>query len=81
MRITPLEIRKQEFTKGFRGFEVEEVQSFLQTVSSQWEEALADQRRLESRVRELEAKLQHYTNVEEALQEACAPPAKAPVAP
>ena len=70
MRLTPLDIRKQEFTRGFRGFEPEEVYAFLQMVSRQWEEILDDQRRTEQRVRELEAKLVHYERVEEALQEA-----------
>lgn len=70
MRLTPLDIRKQEFTRGFRGYEAEEVQAFLQMVSSQWEDLLDDQRRQEERLREMEAKLVHYEKVEEALQEA-----------
>lgn len=70
MRLSSLDIRKQEFTRGFRGYEQEEVQAFLQMMSNQWQEMLDDHRRLEDRVRELEGKLIHYEKVEEALQEA-----------
>lgn len=70
MRLTPLDIRKQEFTRSFRGYEPEEVQAFLQMVSSQWEDLLDEQRHLEDRLRQMEAKLAHYEKVEEALQEA-----------
>lgn len=70
MRLTPLDIRKQEFSRGIRGYEADEVDAFLQMVSEQWEELLDDVRRKGEEVRDLEAKLQHYEKVEEALQEA-----------
>lgn len=70
MRLTPLDIRKQEFTRGFRGYDPEEVQAFLQMVSGQWDEILDDSRRKDEKIRDLENKLVHYEKVEEALQEA-----------
>ncbi|MEX2401256.1 MAG: DivIVA domain-containing protein [Rhodothermales bacterium] len=70
MRLTPLDIRKQEFLRGFRGFDAEEVNAFLQMVANQWEELQDENRRREERIRELENKLTHYERVEEALQEA-----------
>lgn len=70
MRLTPLDIRKQEFTRGFRGYDPEEVQAFLQMVSSQWDEILDESRRKDEKIRELENKMTHYEKVEEALQEA-----------
>lgn len=70
MRLTPLDIKKQEFTRGFRGFDAEEVQAFLQMLSNQWEDMLAENRRLEQRILEMESKLRHYERIEEALQEA-----------
>ena len=70
MKLTPLDIRKQEFSARVRGIDREEVQAFLQMVASQWEELQEEQRRLEEKVRDLDSKLQHYRNVEEALQEA-----------
>jgi cell division initiation protein len=70
MRVSPLDIRKQEFTKTFRGYEIEEVNAFLQMVAREFEESRDDQRRLEEQIRGLEEKLRHYERVEEALQEA-----------
>lgn len=70
MRLTPLDIRKQEFSRGLRGYEADEVDAFLQMVSEQWEELLDEVRRKSEEIRDLEAKLVHYEKVEEALQEA-----------
>lgn len=70
MKLTPLDIRKHEFARGFRGYDPEEVRAFLDMLSRQWEEALDELRHAESRVREIEAKIEHYERVEEALQEA-----------
>lgn len=70
MKLTPLDIRKQEFSRGFRGFDAEEVHAFLQMVADQWQEILDEKARLEERLREQEMKLQHYMKVEEALEQA-----------
>lgn len=70
MKLSPLDIRKQDFTRRLRGYDPEEVQAFLHTLSAQWDSVLEDTRRQEERVRDLENKLRHYERVEEALQEA-----------
>lgn len=70
MRLTPLDIRKQEFTRGLRGYDAEEVLAFLQMLSSQWEDLLDESRRKDEKIRDLENKMAHYEKVEEALQEA-----------
>lgn len=70
MRLTPLDIRKQEFTRGLRGYDAEEVLAFLQMLSSQWEDLLDESRRKDEKIRDLENKMVHYEKVEEALQEA-----------
>lgn len=70
MRVSPLDIRKQEFSRGFRGYEMEEVQAFLQMLSQEWEQMRDEQRRLEEQLRGMEDKIRHYERVEEALQEA-----------
>lgn len=70
MKLTALDIRKQEFNRTFRGFDTEEVEAFLQMVSTQWQEMMDEVRRLEEKVREQEFKLDHYMKVEEALEEA-----------
>lgn len=70
MRVSPLDIRKQEFTRAFRGYETEEVNAFLQMIAREFEEARDEHRRLEDQLRGLEDKIRHYERVEEALQEA-----------
>ncbi len=69
MRLSPLDIKKQEFTRTLRGYDQDEVQAFLDMLAGQWEALLAEQRRTEVQVGELKAKMEHYEKVEEALQE------------
>ncbi|MBX2820538.1 MAG: DivIVA domain-containing protein [Rhodothermaceae bacterium] len=70
MKLTPLDIKKQEFTRAFRGVDPQEVQSFLQMVADQWSSLLDENARMEQKVRDLDSKLEHYRKIEEALQEA-----------
>ena len=70
MKLTPLDIRKHDFATKMRGYDPDEVQAFLNTISQQWEEVLDEKRRAEDRVREIENKISHYEKVEMALQEA-----------
>ena len=70
MNLTPLDIRRKEFDKGFRGYDPTEVDLFLKQVAQQLEEFQEDVRRAEERARDAEAKLVHYEKVELALQEA-----------
>jgi len=70
MKLSPLDIKKQEFARTLRGIDADEVQAFLDMLAGQWEDMLAQQRRTEDRVHELKAKMEHYERVEEALQEA-----------
>ncbi len=70
MKLTPLDIKKQEFTRTFRGIDPQEVQGFLDMVADQWGSLLDENRRLEQNIRDMDAKLIHYRKIEEALQEA-----------
>ena len=70
MDLTPADIRNHEFGRAFRGFRPEEVQEFLQQVAVQYQRQRHEHEQLEARVRDLEAKVAHYRQVEEALQEA-----------
>jgi cell division initiation protein len=70
MKLSALDIRKQEFTRVVRGYDKEEVDAFLQLAANQWQELVDDLRREEEKVKELNIKLEHYQKVEEALEEA-----------
>ena len=70
MTLTPLDVRRKEFDKAFRGYDPTEVDLFLKQVADQLEDLQEEVRRTEERTREAEAKLVHYEKVELALQEA-----------
>lgn len=68
MRITPLDIRKQEFRKTMRGLDSEEVYAFLSTVADEYEAVLSDNKNLRERIVELEERLKEYKNIEQNLR-------------
>lgn len=70
MKLNALDIRKQEFSTRFRGYDPDEVESFVQMMAQQWQEMTDDMRRLEQRIDEQATKLGHYMKVEEALEQA-----------
>jgi cell division initiation protein len=69
MRITPLDIRKQEFRKGMRGLDPEEVYAFLSTVADEYESILNDNKALRERLLELDDKVQEYRTMEKTLRD------------
>ncbi|PAP80512.1 hypothetical protein B1759_03775 [Rubrivirga sp. SAORIC476] len=70
MNLSPNDIRRKQFDKGFRGYDPTEVDLFLKQAADRLAEANEEKDRAEARTREIEAKLVHYERVELALQEA-----------
>ena len=69
MKLTPLEIRKQEFRKTLRGFDPVEVQTFLEMVAEQYEKLLEENKALNRKVIELQTRLEGYQETERNLRE------------
>jgi cell division initiation protein len=69
MRITPLDVRKQEFRRGMRGLDPDEVYAFLATVADEYEAALNDNKALRERLLELDDKVQEYRAIERTLRD------------
>jgi cell division initiation protein len=69
MRITPLDIRKQEFRRVMRGLDPEEVHAFLSTVGDEYESILNDNKALRERLLELDDKVQEYRTLEKTLRD------------
>ncbi len=67
MKISPIEIRKKEFEKAFRGYEKEEVDAFLQTLSQEWEKVQEESRELQRKVEFLEKEVTRMREVEATL--------------
>ncbi|MFS0823685.1 DivIVA domain-containing protein [Bacillus sp. 1P02SD] len=67
MPLTPLDIHNKEFNKGFRGYDEDEVNEFLDQVIKDYEMVIREKKELESKLSELNEKLGHFTNIEETL--------------
>jgi cell division initiation protein len=68
MRITPLDIRKQEFRKAMRGLDGDEVYAFLNTVADEYEAVLSDNKNLREKIVEFESRLNEYRAMETNLR-------------
>ena len=69
MKLTALEIKQQQFEKSLRGYDVTEVQAYLNLIASEWEHMVGKMRELEAQIDKMDDKLRHYERVEEALHE------------
>ena len=68
--ITPLDIENKKFAKQMmNGYNVEEVDDFLDEITVDYEKAYKENSELKSKVEELNAKLEHYKNLENTLQD------------
>ncbi len=69
MKLTPLDIRRNEFAKAWRGFNKEEVESFLTMVADEVEGLTGDNRDLSRRVAELEKEVDEFREMERTLMD------------
>ncbi len=69
MRITPLDIRRQEFKKVFKGYDPHEVNVFLEIVAKDMEDLIRENTELTERARELDGKIEDYKRMEKTLQD------------
>lgn len=69
MQMTPLDIRNKTFRKGVRGYQCEEVEKFLETVSQEFETVYAENFELREKTKGLEAEISHYRQLENTLQQ------------
>lgn len=67
MKISPLEIRQKTFEKNFRGYDKEEVDAFLLSLSQEWERVMDDARELKIRLQTAEKEVQKLREVESTL--------------
>ena len=69
MRITPLDIRDHEFKKKMRGFDTEEVKSFLDLVAEEYERFVVSNARLTDEAADLTGRLSELRERERILKE------------
>ena len=69
MKLSPLMIKKQEFEKSMRGYNVEEVQQFLNKISSEMEELIGKNEELEDEVKKLKLQIEKLQKSEKELRD------------
>jgi len=69
VKLTPLDIRKQEFKKSMRGFDPEEVEAFLIMVADELEIVLREKNQQSDELIKLRTQLHDYQQVEHTLRE------------
>jgi cell division initiation protein len=70
MRITPLDIQQKTFpTQMLRGFEQEEVYSFLELVREEMEELMRENASLKEQLSRADSQLQEYNNMNATLRD------------
>lgn len=67
MKITPLEIRQKSFEKVLRGYDKDEVNAFLQTLSQEWERVLDETKELRIKLEATEREVTKLREVESSL--------------
>lgn len=68
--ITPLDIKKHEFSTRFKGFDPDEVRALLETIARDYEELTRQNIQLSERLKIAEERLNHYRLIEKTLQDA-----------
>lgn len=69
MRLTPLDIKRQQFRYSLRGYDADEVHAFLEQCSAEVETLTHELRDAASQVEALQTKLVHYQQLEATLQQ------------
>ncbi|MDI3270336.1 MAG: DivIVA domain-containing protein [Bacillota bacterium] len=68
--LTPLDIQQKEFKRSFRGYDVDEVDEFLDEVVRDFEQLLKENAALKMQLEEYREKVDQYKEMEDALRNA-----------
>ena len=68
MPLTPLDIHNKEFSRGFRGYDEDEVNEFLDQIIKDFEILIKEKKELEERLKNTNDRVTHFTTIEETLQ-------------
>jgi cell division initiation protein len=69
MKITPLDIKKQEFKKVLRGYDPVEVDSFMQVLSNEFAELIHENNDLKEQLLKFDTQLRDFKQMEKTLQQ------------
>jgi cell division initiation protein len=68
MRITPMDIEQQEFSRSFRGYNEEEVDDFLDKIVKDYEELINENVRLNEEIEKMKERLKEFSELEASLR-------------
>jgi cell division initiation protein len=66
--ITPNEISNKDFKRVFRGYDIDEVDEFLEQIVDDYEKIYKENLSLKEKITSLNEKIEHYANIESTLQ-------------
>jgi len=69
MKLTPVEIKNQEFKKGMRGYDTVEVDTFIELIADKYKELLNENDRLAKQNLVMETELANIRDVEKTLKQ------------
>jgi len=67
--ISPIEVRRREFSKSLRGYSRDEVDSFLSSVSDEFERLYRENAELKEAIQKAELEMSKYRKLEETLNQ------------
>lgn len=68
MRITSMDIMNREFKKGMRGYNIDEVDEFLEKIAEDYEAIYKENALLKEKMEVFQDKLDHYSKIETTIQ-------------
>lgn len=68
MKTTSMDITNKEFKKSFRGYDMDEVEEFLEKIAEDYEILYKENSCLKEKINALQENIDHYTKMEETIQ-------------
>jgi len=72
MKLSPIDVRQQQFKLKFRGFDVEEVDSYLELIANELEELNRENETIKKDLKKMEQEIEGYKRAEGDLRKAIA---------
>jgi cell division initiation protein len=69
LKLTPLDVRKQTFKRALRGFDADEVETFLEMISSEMEALIKENVSLTEKLKMITSQLEDYSKLERTLRD------------
>ncbi len=70
LSITPLDIQNKEFERAFRGYDIEDVDDFLDRIAKDLEQLIGEKKELAEQITQLQEKNKNYQKLEETMHNA-----------